>query len=452
LSAFTLIPGDCLKILPTLPGESAHCVCTSPPYFRLRNYQGGDGEVGQEKTPQEYVSNLVKIFREVRRVLRKDGCVFLNLGDTYGKNKSLTGIPWRTAFALMDDGWVLRQRMNWFKRNGLPSGSAYDRPGGHTEEVFLFSNQGDYFFDLDAVKKVSADPEFDRRRRDSIGGDKFANSDTKVRNDSGGTYKGDGSRNYRNTDLWFESIQAPHGLVGVDDELVGLDVLVGGYGGSHYAAFPCKLVRPLIKMGTSEKGCCPRCLSPWVRVRERVGGGTKATKVPKVDRTCGHMHFVSSTIYDPYQYETVGWEPSCTCHGRFEKRVVQVEKPVSVEGTAREAEVPRRDRTAGNRNGITGSLDNLPRQTELVEKEVSVYVPNIPLEQHPVIPCTVLDPFGGVMTVGLESVRLNRDFLGIELSAKYLEIGRKRIQRRGSGHHGDDEAAEKKRRPGRTLC
>jgi len=101
----TIITGNCLDKLKELPEKSVSCVVTSPPYWGLRDY-GIDEQLGLEKTPEEYVNHLVEIFREVKRVLRDDGTVWLNLGDSYNKDKGLVGIPWRVAFALQKDGWL----------------------------------------------------------------------------------------------------------------------------------------------------------------------------------------------------------------------------------------------------------------------------------------------------------------------------------------------------------
>jgi DNA modification methylase len=99
-----IIPGDCIEGMRTLPDASVHCCVTSPPYWLLRDYKH-DGQIGLESTPEAYVARMVEVFREVRRVLRGDGCCWINLGDTYSSGKQLVGIPWRVAFALQADGW-----------------------------------------------------------------------------------------------------------------------------------------------------------------------------------------------------------------------------------------------------------------------------------------------------------------------------------------------------------
>jgi site-specific DNA-methyltransferase (adenine-specific) len=133
----------------TLPEQSVHCCVTSPPYFGLRDY-GHDGQIGLEDTPDAYVRQLVEVFRAVRRVLRDDGTLWLNLGDSYASDKNLLGIPWRVAFALQADGWYLRQDIIWHKPNPMPE-SVTDRCTKAHEYVFLLSKGPRYWFDAEAI-------------------------------------------------------------------------------------------------------------------------------------------------------------------------------------------------------------------------------------------------------------------------------------------------------------
>lgn len=168
-----LFLGDTLEILRTLSSESVNCCVTSPPYFGLRDY-GMNGQLGLEKTPEEFVEKLVEVFREVKRVLRKDGTLWLNLGDSYNgsggaggdynkgglkegqpkyparrvagsKAKDLIGIPWMVAFALRKDGWWLRQDIIWTKKNPMPE-PVKDRCVKAHEYIFLLSPSRQYFF------------------------------------------------------------------------------------------------------------------------------------------------------------------------------------------------------------------------------------------------------------------------------------------------------------------
>jgi len=187
----TLHHGDTLDVLRTMPDESVHCVVTSPPYYGLRDYDGQPGQYGLEATPAAYVERMRAVFAEVRRVLRADGTLWLNLGDSYAAAegqgnrgpsvalegggrpsfrrdsanvaaprrtavglppKNLLGMPWRVAFALQDDGWTLRNEVVWHKPNSMPE-SVTDRLSTRHEKLFLFSRSRRYEFDLDAIRE-----------------------------------------------------------------------------------------------------------------------------------------------------------------------------------------------------------------------------------------------------------------------------------------------------------
>ncbi|WP_078279392.1 DNA-methyltransferase [Mycobacteroides franklinii] len=180
----TLHHGDALAVAKTLADDSADCIVTSPPYFGLRDY-GEPGQYGLEASPAEYVENMRTLFSELRRVLADDGTLWLNLGDSYvsepgngrgggstldgrkqdvegvaGRRrlgfgiprKNLLGMPWRLAFALQDDGWILRNAIVWHKPNAMPE-SVTDRLSGRYEHVFMFSKTPRYWFDLDPIRE-----------------------------------------------------------------------------------------------------------------------------------------------------------------------------------------------------------------------------------------------------------------------------------------------------------
>ena len=156
----TLYHGDAATVLAALPAQSVNCIVTSPPYFGLRDY-GVDGQVGAEASPAEFVAALVAVFREARRVLADDGTLWLNLGDSYASGgrkpselpgKNLIGIPWRVAFALQDDGWILRNDIIWHKPNAMPE-SVTDRLSNRHEHMFMFSKKQRYWFDLDPIRE-----------------------------------------------------------------------------------------------------------------------------------------------------------------------------------------------------------------------------------------------------------------------------------------------------------
>lgn len=146
-----VLVGDVRQRLAQLQDCSVQTCVTSPPYWGLRDY-GHDGQIGLERTPDEYVAELVEVFREVRRVLADDGTLWLNLGDTYGPGKQLQGIPWRVAFALQSDGWWLRQDIIWAKPNPMPE-SVTDRCTKAHEYVFLLTKSDRYFYDADPIRQ-----------------------------------------------------------------------------------------------------------------------------------------------------------------------------------------------------------------------------------------------------------------------------------------------------------
>ena len=176
----TILCGDALEQLRTLEPESVHTCVTSPPYYNLRDY-GAAGQIGMEATPEAYIGKLVDVFREVRRVLRPDGTMWVNIGDSYAtrsgaqpptntrnsyghtakhppggyKYKDLMGIPWLLAFALRADGWYLRQDIIWHKTNAMPE-SVRDRCTKSHEYIFLLSKSGRYYFDAAAIRDLDA--------------------------------------------------------------------------------------------------------------------------------------------------------------------------------------------------------------------------------------------------------------------------------------------------------
>ena len=145
-----IIHGDSRDALLRLPENCVHTIVTSPPYYRQRDYRD-KRQVGEEKTPDEYVSSLVAIFQQCKRVLKDQGTLWLNLGDKY-HNGRLLGMPWRTALALADDGWILRSDVIWHKPNAMPHPTR-TRPTTDHEYVFLFSAGDKYFYDADAIRE-----------------------------------------------------------------------------------------------------------------------------------------------------------------------------------------------------------------------------------------------------------------------------------------------------------
>ena len=219
--------GDCIEVLKDFSDESIDCVVTSPPYWGLRDY-GKEEQLGLEETPEEFVANLVKVFSEVKRVLKKEGTVWLNLGDTY-YNKSLAGIPFRVAFALQSDGWYLRQDIIWHKPNPMPE-SVQDRCTKSHEYIFLLTKSPKYFYDIDAIREIS---EGLGKTNIRFGGNKYGDSDDKHhQTKSGNKYIDSGFRNKRS--VW--------------------KITTKPYKEAHFATFPMELPITCIKAGCPEGG------------------------------------------------------------------------------------------------------------------------------------------------------------------------------------------------------
>lgn len=251
----TLLLGDSLEVARTLTDGSADCIVTSPPYFGLRDY-GNDGQYGAEASPAEYVETMRALFAELRRALADDGTLWLNLGDSYQSaggmggvgpnakvgstkrqasgrtrptsgmpNKNLLGIPWRVALALQDDGWILRNDIIWHKPNAMPQ-SVTDRLSSRHEHVFMLSKSQRYWFDLDAVRIPTSQP--DRVRRDQVGGNKAHTT----QHSPGGIFEGATTRNPG--DVW--------------------DITTQPFPGAHFAVFPPALPERCILAGCKPGG------------------------------------------------------------------------------------------------------------------------------------------------------------------------------------------------------
>ena len=292
--------GDVLEQVRRMPAESVHCVVTSPPYWELRDY-GVDGAYGLEPTLDEYICQMVEVFREVRRVLRKDGTLWLNLGDAYAgswgnyggqggpngqrakaterfdrpayddngrrppqsyagnglKPKDLIGLPWRVAFALQADGWWLRSDIVWRKLNPMPE-SVTDRPTRAHEYMFLLTKSARYFYDADAIREPAkcADP----RAEDGGMVRSVANSENPHYSQASKPDKqrGHSRRHDGFNDHWDSMSEAEQQAMGANKRTVW-SIATQGFPGAHFATYPEKLVEPCILAGTSERGVCAEC-------------------------------------------------------------------------------------------------------------------------------------------------------------------------------------------------
>jgi DNA modification methylase len=261
-----ILEGNCIEQLKSLPDEFVNCCITSPPYWGLRDYGTGSTQIGLEHTPDSYVQSIVNVFRGVKRVLRNDGTLWLNLGDSYAsyrdgkatpdtarngsngtlvdsglaknrmastfagtsvKHKDLVGIPWRVAFALQADGWYLRQDIIWHKPNPMPE-SVKDRCTKSHEYVFLLSKSPKYYFDSEAIKEDGVIPAGTKGAKGSVErqGIKGVNARPPV-------YKiYDGKRNKR--DVWSVNVKP--------------------YKEAHFATFPKELIEPCVLAGCPKDG------------------------------------------------------------------------------------------------------------------------------------------------------------------------------------------------------
>jgi DNA modification methylase len=251
-----ILNGDCIEMMRTLPEKSINCCVTSPPYFGLRDY-GHDGQIGLEETPEAFVQKLVEVFREVKRVLRNDGTLWLNLGDSYSgsgkgpagnlgskhnerhmehkhsaiipdglKPKDLIGIPWMVAFALRADGWYLRQDIIWHKPNPMPE-SVQDRCTKAHEYIFLLSKSSKYYYDIESIKEPVKQYWGTRNRSDG----KYHNEGTGLQPHSG-LEKSYEFANKRS--VWSVNTRS--------------------YEGAHFATYPPELIRPCILAGCPKGG------------------------------------------------------------------------------------------------------------------------------------------------------------------------------------------------------
>jgi DNA modification methylase len=233
-----IVNGDAVAALAAMPEKLAHTAVTSPPYFGQRDY-GVHGQLGSESSPSEYVDRLVCVFRELRRVLRDEGTLWLNLGDKYSGG-SLLGMPWRVALALVDDGWNLRSDVIWHKPNAMPS-SVKNRPTTDHEYIFMFSKGKDYYFDADSIREPHV----------TFGENSKMRGGRNHLGKRGGTPeqgKNGGNSNLHNG-RWD---QAFHPL-GRNKRTVW-SVPLGKCREAHFAVFPDKLIEPCVVAGSPADG------------------------------------------------------------------------------------------------------------------------------------------------------------------------------------------------------
>lgn len=262
-----IINADALEALRTLPDSCCRTCITSPPYYGLRDY-GADGQVGLEDTPELYIENLVKIFREVRRVIKADGTLWINISDTYAANrkyqvhetkgsrvpkgckpKDLIGIPWLLAFSLRADGWYLRSDIIWQKPNAMPE-SVKDRPTRAHEYIFLLSKSSRYYYDAEAVKE----PAVGFCNAAPVGNAGTGKPNARRRGNSR-TFRGGGAYTHDRAQNNSAAVEREsHGLApnesGKRNRRSVWTVATRPYKGAHFATYPEELVRPCILAGS----------------------------------------------------------------------------------------------------------------------------------------------------------------------------------------------------------
>ena len=401
-----IICADVSEGLRAIPDRSVQCIVTSPPYYGLRVYSGitprrwEDGSecvLGGEQSVHDYVRHIVECFREMKRVLHPSGTLWLNMGDCYNKSGShpeprkyaqvdalkpkrkkergmskqnLLMVPARVALALQADGWVLRQDIIWAK--GLSFCPAYsgsvmpestqDRATWSHEHVFHFSLSDKYFYDQDGCREPYAE-----------------STRMQIRS---GLYLGQGQKDYASAGVQNPSDTKRRVLAsianGAGRNLRNIWVIPKqNYKEAHFATFPEKLIEPIVKLATSEKGCCSVCFAPLRRttVREPVPKeiqtqfeASRTATVAETGRTDGHTHRKPNYRRKVLRTE---WSRSCDCPG------------------------------------------------------------------YRTIPQMVLDPFAGSGRAGIAAVRLNRSFTGIDASAEYCALARHGLRDVQRQLHGD---------------
>ncbi len=505
-------------MLAALPAESVQCCVTSPPYWGLRDYgtatwNGGDKEcdhsperrggrfaravsakqrsntgsgtisgrecpcgarrvdaqLGLESTPEEYVANMVAVFREVRRVLRDDGTLWLNLGDSYAgvvppglKPKDLVGIPWRLAFALQADGWWLRSDIIWAKPNPMPE-SVTDRPTKAHEYVFLLSKRATYYYDAAAIRTLAKSDTTKMPDGWDTGpgahGTIHRNGREKGRRTD--KQRGHSRRHDGFNDRWDHMEKSKQTVNGANARTVW-QIATQPYSGAHFATFPEELARRCIVAG-SPRARCPSCGAALHGARLD-HAKLSSTAVPVVSEEVGRapqevlqsllpreMAGEASPHNDGENHDAERLRPALPAgsSARESRRIRDgasrgdgTGNRTSVE-TDRGCAPPQREarRQSGGESGVVGEI--CPRPTaETADGSTCDPVPALRGASLPdwtcdacgcegqwgdAKPSVILDPFGGSGTVAQVATGHGRDSIYIELNPAYLELARQRI-------------------------
>ena len=431
-----IIEGDVLDGLRTLPDGCVQCTATSPPYYGLRNY-GVDGQIGLEETPEQFIQKMVDIFREVRRVTRDDGVLWLNLGDSYVasstgsfnggsdifkgrdmsghatsgginksklpgyKSKDLMGVPWRVAFALQAGGWYLRSAMPWIKRNCMPE-STTDRPTSAIEYIFLMTKSAKYFYDSEAIRVPSSESYQNDARPQGVlrqkvnKRSKYPNEGQFKKQDQTGnpTYTGFNERYNAKMARNGTNIKGHSGLLKADGT-------------------------PMCDGQTRNYRNSDPFFESWQGLYSE-GGNPLAFVINPQSRP--ELHFatfpdlLAATCIKAGTSE-YGCCPKC---GAPYRRIVEASG-----GTTGKSWHPHAD------DGVTGKIGGMP--TAGYKRKFKGWKPGCdciiegPPEAAMPVPCVVLDPFMGSGTVAVVARELNRSSIGCELNPEYIKIIKKRL-------------------------
>ena len=501
----SIYEGDNRAVLRELPARSVHAVVTSPPYWGLRDYgippvewaDGWVGQLGLEPSPEQYITHLVEVMREVRRVLHPEGTLWLNLGDSFAtspagnktpsglsqatpkragkldqynsrgadwraiglKPKDLVGVPWMAAFALRADGWWLRRDVIWSKPNPMPE-SVSSRPTSSHEYLFMLTPSESCYYDRIAVLEPPAPDTLKAAERAAV-------LDRQYQHDTD-TRMGKRSPNR----VWSDPDAMARLARGRNRRSVWTIATVP-YPGEHFAVFPPALVEPPVMASTSEKGACPTCGAQWVRL-------------------------VIPAEADADDADAGAWRPGCGCgwggrpddldiiasptvaHRDDADVAAQRQDGQRRRGLARERlpDEARRTITRYEQRAYAAQLKAMPeadRTRAMAEHDITEdawrhYVRSdrggrcLPTHIHeallreqlltpveppdwtgapPPVPSVVMDPFGGSGTVGLVGQRLGRRAVLIDINAKYLRQQMARAAREfGTGGTYAAEARE----------
>lgn len=399
----TILVGDALTVLRTIPSGSVHCCITSPPYWSLRDY-GVDGQIGLEETVDEWIRALVAVFDQVHRVLRRDGTLWLNVGDAYagsgagGQGKSgqmatrsiasaraaaavargnkpatRTGglrpkqrmfLPHRLVLALQEAGWWVRDEIVWHKRAPMPE-SCRDRCTMAHEFVFLLSKRPRYFYDQEAI-------------REPVAGTAHQRGDGRTPRGWDTGPGGHKQKRGRYTPKQVTAGDAFGGLMATRNKRSVWTIRPEPFREAHFATFPTALVEPAVLAGTSAAGCCSICGAPMHRVVRKGAANLDH------QRACGGD---ADGIYRG-----------------------QATKDFAAAGAEDASAVKAR------------ILQGLRERVTVGWKRTCIH-------EGDLVPCVVLDPFCGSGTTGVVARRHGRDFLGIELNPDYADLARRRISR-----------------------